>query len=108
MPLHNKSILPAIIIKNPIRLMRKLRHEKIWTAIIVVVLKSNAHSRKFLPAICKRRAGRDAYLCKCPIAVVMKEKLLNHIVCYKNVGISVAVIVGECNAQSAAPLRGDT
>src|ERR1700730_12984804 len=37
----------------------------------------------------------------------MKEKVLNHIVCYKNVGISVAVIVGECNAQSAPPRRGD-
>src|SRR5580698_230570 len=98
---------PAVIMKNNVRIMRKLGDKKIGEAIVVIILKNDAHARGHSAALRKRRTRIHTSFVKRTVPVVVKKKLIRSVIGDKNVRESVAVIVRERYPQPVALLRGD-
>jgi hypothetical protein len=47
----------AIVVKRDIGLMRKLRHQQVGKAVVIVILKCDAHAGEHFAVAGQRRAG---------------------------------------------------
>ena len=97
----------AVVMEDHVGLVRKLRDKKVGKAIVVVILKDNAHAGEHLAVVGKGRAGIQAYFGKGAVTVVVKKKLLDHVVGDKNICIAIAIIIREGYAQPFAFLGGN-
>src|SRR3984893_4963848 len=97
----------ALVVINDVGLRRKLRDEKVGKAIVIVILKNNAHAGEHLAVACKGRTCVQAAFRKSAVSVVVKKKLLGDIVGHKDVGKAVTIIVGESYSQPMALFRGN-
>ncbi len=93
--------------EDDVGLVRKLRDEKVWKAIVVVVLKRHAHAGKHFAVAGQPRAGFQSAFGEGAVAVVVEEKLIGDIAGHKNVGEAVAIIVGKRHSQTVAFSRRD-
>src|ERR1700691_2200407 len=98
---------PAVIMEKNVRVMRKLGDKKVGKAIVVIILKNDAHARGHSAALRKRRTRIQTPFGKRSVPVVMKKKLIRGVISDKNVRESVTVIVRERYSQPMALLRGD-
>src|ERR1700733_7409140 len=98
---------PAVIMKNNVGLVRELGDEKVGKAIVVVVLKNDAHARRHSAALRKRRTRLQTTFGEGTVPVVVKKKLIRDVIGHKNVRESVTVIVGERDAETMPLLWGE-
>src|SRR5262249_9844655 len=78
---------------------RQHGNENIGAAIVVIVLKDNAHPGKTFAVGSETCSGFESAFLKGAIAGVVKQKLLHAVIRDENVRKSVAVVVGERHSQ---------
>src|SRR5262249_19905954 len=86
---------PAVVVIQGVDLPRQHGNENIGAAIVVIVLKDNAHPGKTFAVGSETCSGFESAFLKGAIAGVVKQKLLHAVIRDENVRKSVAVVVGE-------------
>src|SRR5260370_31347552 len=94
--------------ENDVRLARKLRDEKVGKPIVVVILEGDAHAGKHFAVVGKGRAGIQTYFGEGAVAIVVKKKLLYHVVGDKDIRVAIAIIAGQGYAQCFTFFGGDS
>src|SRR5260370_20348278 len=94
--------------ENDVRLARRLVDEKVGKPIVVVILEGDAHAGKHFAVVGKGRAVIQTYFGEGADAIVVKKKLLDHVVGDKDIRVAIAIIVGEGYAQCFTFFGGDS
>src|SRR5258708_15572388 len=98
----------ALIAKQHIALVGEIRHDDIGQAIVVVVAEVDSHACEGLAVFVVAHAGEQADFAKRAVAIVVIEETLHRIVRYKNIGKTIAVVVGKGNSEPLATRIGDS
>src|ERR1039458_639532 len=97
----------AVVMVDAINLPRQFSHDNVGPAVVVIVLKNYAHAREPSSVLGKSSAGFEAKFGESAVAIVVKQILLHSIVGHKNIGESVAIVIGEGHSQGTSLLGGD-
>src|SRR5260370_35360774 len=92
---------------NSVELARQFGDDHIGAAVIVVVLKYNAHAGKALAIRREPRACGESALLKRAVTVVVEQVLLHPVVADENVREAVTVVIGECNSERSSLVCGN-
>jgi len=93
--------------KRHVRLVRKLRDEKVRKAIVVVILKDDAHAGEHFAVARPTPRRNQGPLRKRAVPIVMEKKLIGDVIRHKNIGEAVAIVIGEGDSQAVAFFRCD-
>src|SRR5579872_591046 len=97
----------AIVVKHGISLSRQRGHDNVRKAIVIVILKHHTHARQRSAVRIQRGSSLKGNFFERAIAVVMKQILLHAVVCYIDVGESIAIVVGKGHPEAMPFLSGD-
>src|ERR1035438_6812401 len=89
----------ALIMIDCVLLIREVGNHQVSVTIVVVISKVDAHSRVGVAVPIDRDPRLQTHLFKCPVTFIMKEKLGHGIIGNKDVGPTIAVVVGYSDSE---------
>src|SRR5262249_32596380 len=98
----------ADVAKQRKRVAAERGYRDVGKSVVIVVAEVGAHAGHGLAMVQQRHARRETDLLERAVAAVVKQKVRQVVISDKNIGKTVAVVIGECNTHPAPAERRDS
>src|SRR5207302_489908 len=99
---HVPECAGSVVVEQHVALVGKLRHHNVRQAVIIEVAEVRAHARKGLPVLVVAHSGQQSHFRESAIPVVVVQEALHRVIGHKDIGETVAVVIGKTHSQALA------